>query len=399
VTKPQPFITQKQWLIIALLFLFIFAVESAAIQHNFTSKFPGGNDFYSRWAGAKALLLEGRDPYSPDVTGEIEVILDPQQLRANSFSFAYPLHVIFVFWPLVYVDYSWAQAIWMVCLQWIVIASAMLLLSQDDWPRSGFVTGVALFAALFFYPAARAIMLGQFTLHVIFFLILTVGALRQGRDGWAGFFFAATSIKPQMVLLAGLWLVLWAVRWRRWRFIGSTLVSGAGLLVASMLLFPRWPFSFIEDLGRYADRAGGLNPMDVLAGMLLPNNVATLRWGITIGLIVILLFAWIRALRRADDALFDHALYWGIIINLLVFFQTGSPNQILLLLPIATWLKLLYDKWGGWITGIAVLVLTLAPWVLFIATIRGDHESPLLLLPLPILALFILLGRWHSATS
>lgn len=389
-------ISRRQWFLIALFLLLISAVESAAIQRTFTSQLPSGNDFYPRWAGAKALLLEGRDPYSPEVTADIEAILDPLQTRTNSFSFAYPLHVIFTLWPLVYVDYSWAQAIWMVCLQWLIIASGVLLMRQGGWPRTGVAAGTAIFAALFFYPAARAILLGQFTLHVLLFLILAVGALRQKRDGWAGFFLAATSIKPQMVLLVGLWLMLWAVRRRRWRFVGSTLASGVGMLAASLLLFPRWPLSFIEDLGRYADRASGLNPLDVLAGALIPGGSAALRWAITAVLLLLMAWAWWRALRRADDALFDHALYWGITINLLVFLQTGSTNQILLLLPFAAWLKMLYDKWGGWMTGTAVFILTLAPWFLFVATISGNYENPLLLLPLPLLALLVLLGRWRA---
>ncbi|HJX38843.1 MAG TPA: hypothetical protein VJ714_09590, partial [Anaerolineae bacterium] len=37
----------------------------------FTSQVPGGNDFYPRWRGARALIVEGRDPYSADVTLQI----------------------------------------------------------------------------------------------------------------------------------------------------------------------------------------------------------------------------------------------------------------------------------------------------------------------------------------
>ncbi len=392
-------IPRKQWLLITLLILLISAAESAAIQHTFTSQLPGGNDFYPRWAGAKALLLEGRDPYSPEVTAEIEAILDPQQRRTNSFSFAYPLHVIFTLWPLVFINYSWAQAIWIVCLQWLILGSVALLLRQGRWPQKGMIMGIALLSAIFFYPAARAILLGQFTLHVLLFLILAVVGLRQKRDGWAGFFLAATSIKPQMVLLAGLWLMFWAIRRRRWRFVGSTLASGVGMFAASLLLFPRWPLSFMADLGRYVERASGLNPLDVLIGTLIPGGSVALRWGITAVLLLLLLWAWARALRRSDDALFDHALYWGITTNLLIFFQTGSTNQILLLLPLAAWLRLLYARFGGWVTGTAVLSLTLTPWFLFITTISGNYENPLLLLPLPLLALVILLGRWHAAAS
>ena len=38
----------------------------------FTSQIPSGNDFYPRWRGTRALLLEGKDPYSEEVTLEIQ---------------------------------------------------------------------------------------------------------------------------------------------------------------------------------------------------------------------------------------------------------------------------------------------------------------------------------------
>src|SRR6185503_7567647 len=71
---------------------------------------PRGNlsDLYPRWLGSRELLLHHRDPYSPEVTREIQAgyygrELDPGRMDDPRFNepkdqqgFAYPLHVIFL---------------------------------------------------------------------------------------------------------------------------------------------------------------------------------------------------------------------------------------------------------------------------------------------------------------
>ena len=66
---------------------------------------PRGNlsDLYPRWLGARELLLHGRDPYSADVTREIQIgfygrPLDPSRPEdpSDEEGFAYPVYVIFL---------------------------------------------------------------------------------------------------------------------------------------------------------------------------------------------------------------------------------------------------------------------------------------------------------------
>src|ERR1700740_3372061 len=71
---------------------------------------PRGNlsDLYPRWLGARDLLLYGRDPYSADVTREIQVgyygrALDPSRPGdpKDQQGFAYPAYVVFYLAPTV----------------------------------------------------------------------------------------------------------------------------------------------------------------------------------------------------------------------------------------------------------------------------------------------------------
>src|SRR5450759_4460908 len=68
---------------------------------------PRGNlsDLYLHWIGARELLLNGRDPYGPDVTREIQQgyygrPLDPARPGdPKDQRFAYPVYVVFCLAP------------------------------------------------------------------------------------------------------------------------------------------------------------------------------------------------------------------------------------------------------------------------------------------------------------
>src|SRR5579862_1892672 len=119
-------------------------------------------DLYPRWVGTRELLLHGRNPYSPEVSHEIQMgfygrpieqsydkprfeIIDEQR-------FVYPLYVVFLLAPSAYWDFAqiqtWAPVLfaavtaislwlWMRVLNWrpsalAIAALAMLVLSSPQ---------------------------------------------------------------------------------------------------------------------------------------------------------------------------------------------------------------------------------------------------------------------------
>lgn len=392
----------RTWLLIGFLVGVLFVLENVVVHNVYTTSFPGGNDFYSRWAGARALLVEGRDPYSLEVTQEIQVAkgIDPSQEGKGSF--ANPLYVLFLFWPLVYLPFDWAQAIWMVTLQWVTVAAVAALLKLECWQLSPVGQIALLLGTLFLYPIARSIVLGQFTLHITLFLVLTLWALRQDRDGWAGVLLAATSVKPQVCIFVVLWLVLWAIGRRRWRLVGGLVAGGALLSLAAMALFPRWPISLLEDVQRYSKVAGGRNPLAVLVSLVWPGGPQAVRYGLAALLLLSMVVAFRRGWRDRDDGeFFLLATYWAIVVSLLVPFQTGTTNQAILLIPLFNWLRRALRRWGRWWVLIGVSGLLVALWVLFLSSIKGSWENPVMFLPLPFLGLAVLGGieisRWWAS--
>ncbi|MFQ5887042.1 MAG: glycosyltransferase 87 family protein, partial [Anaerolineae bacterium] len=242
------------------------------------------------------------------------------------------------------------------------------------------------------YPTARSIVLGQFTILVLALVALALWALERGRGLVAGCSLALATIKPQMVILLLPFLLLRALK-ERHRTLTSFLATLAILLLLPSLLLPTWIPSFLAGLSRYQAYTslytGGRSPLGILLDFLLPSKPsfwATLLISLILG--GYLIYEWVEALKGRGDT--SQALFLTIIVTLLIPVQTGTTNQVLLLLPLIYWLS----RWTKrrWVALSLSLILFLGPWTLFLATVRGDAEQPVMFLPLPLFALTYLLA-------
>jgi hypothetical protein len=363
----------------------------------FTSQIPGGNDFYPRWRGTRAFIMEGKDPYSEDVTLQIQEGMygRPAKEDEDQVAFAYPLYVSLFVLPLSFFPYPQAQALWMSTLVFITIATVIIILRTFNWkPSPGGLLALSLWS-LFLYPTVRSIVLGQFSIVVLALLALALLAIQRGWTFLAGCSLALSTIKPQMVFLVIPLLLLSSLRHRRYRILGGFLAAIGILVIFSSLLLPAWVPSFITALSKYqaytAIYREGRSPLGVLVHYLLPAQLsswATLLIALALG--GYLIYGWIKALRDGGDTF--QALFLTIIVSLLIPVQTGTTNQVLLLLPFVWWLS----KWGKrrWFATSLSLILLIGPWVLFLSMYPlGNGEHPIMAIPLPVVALAMLWWR------
>lgn len=381
---------QKDKIILTFVIVVIFFIQIFFVHKYLTSIVPGANDFYSRWAGARALLIDGRNPYSLDVTYEIQEVINIDHSQVGRGGFAYPLHVIFLFFPLIFISYPWTQAIWWVMLQWMSIGTAVILLAYNRRKFTPWLLITAIIFVLTFYPVTRSIFLGQFTIPVLFFLSFSLLLLQREHDGWAGAILTFTSIKPQMVIFIVPLILLWVFSQKRYRFFTGFFGTGITLLAASLLLFVRWPLSFLEDMLRYRVFAGGRNPLVLTLSTVWPNPSEIVFYLISGILILYMLYTWWQCWRK-DETHFQRALHWTIVVELLILFQTGTTNFVLLLIPIFSWLTIISLYWGRKAAGFGALTLNITLWGLFFSQLDGNAESKILFLPLPWLSLTILI--------
>ncbi|RIK30930.1 MAG: hypothetical protein DCC52_06055, partial [Chloroflexi bacterium] len=96
----------------------LYAALAFGIYNGLTRQQQGANDFYSRWVGARALILRGENPYAAQTTRAIQMGMYGRlaQPDEDQVAFAYPLYAALIAAPLAFLPYSLAQALWMALL-------------------------------------------------------------------------------------------------------------------------------------------------------------------------------------------------------------------------------------------------------------------------------------------
>lgn len=246
---------QRNQVIVALIGAAVVIALTLVAYNYLTLPYPGLNDFMSRWEGARSFWIDGLNPYGDEASLNIQkrIYGRPAAPDEDPGYFAYPFYTVFVIWPLVYLDYAWASAVWLVLLAICQIAALVMILQILRWRPSVLTLGLlALWSLLSYYPA-RGLILGQPGLLVYFLEILALFTLAKQRDSVAGAVLALSTIKPQMGYLLIPFLILWGLWSKRWRFVGMFLATFLGLMLGSFLLNPTWLGDWLGQVRIYSD--------------------------------------------------------------------------------------------------------------------------------------------------
>jgi len=307
---------------------------------------PRGNlsDLYPRWFGARELLLRGRDPYSADVTHEIQIgyygrQLDPRLPNdpKDQQAFAYPLYVVWMLAPTVKLPFWIVQRACFLTLTILTAFSVPLWLRILDWrlPFDRAVTWAVLTVSCL--PAVQGLKLQQLTLLVAALITMSFAELGRGRLFWAGFLMAFATIKPQLTFLLVIWMCIWVSgNWRERRGIlrgfGLTMLL---LIGASELLLPGWIKEFREAMAAYYRYTGG-------GGISLLDVVFTKFWGRLVSVLLggnLLALLWKMRRSGAGTPQFVYSVALTLATTLLVIPMFAPYNQILLLAPVMLLLR------------------------------------------------------------
>jgi hypothetical protein len=249
---------------------------------------PRGNlsDLYPRWLGSRELLLRHRDPYSPEITREIQSgyygrPLDserPEDPRDQQ-GFAYPLYIAFLLAPTVHLSFPVVQEGFRWLLIFLTVISVPLWLRVIGWRPTVWGTFALILLVLASFPALQGIKLQQLSLVVSALMAGCVLSLVGGQLFLAGILLALTTIKPQLALPLAAWLLLWAfARWRerKWLVVGFGLTMAA-LLVGAEMILPGWIGRFRLAVAEYRQYTGGAGSLlDVLLTPMAGRALALL---------------------------------------------------------------------------------------------------------------------------
>jgi hypothetical protein len=196
----------------------------------------------------------GGDPYGP-FTGFTGV-------AHHAGAFGYPPPALLLASPLALLPWQLTGALFV-----ILSAAAFERYVQRANGRSG------LLWLLLWLPLAQGLMLGQTTTLALVGLLFAERYYREGRDRQAALLLSLALLKPQATILAGAWLLLVAIRERRWRFpLAVVGINGAlwavSFVIAGPQILPQWINGLLVYDDLLPDRMLLLPPYGPLVGLL-----------------------------------------------------------------------------------------------------------------------------------
>jgi hypothetical protein len=297
---------------------------------------PRGNlsDLYPRWLGAQELLLHGRDPYSEEVTREIQAGYYGRPLDStrsgdprDKAGFAYPVYVVFFLAPTVKLPFAIVQRSFFWLLVFLTASSTLLWFRVARWPASFATQCSALALTLGSIAVMQGLKLQQISLLIAALICAAIILLEADHAVAAGVLLAVATVKPQLVILLVIWLAIWTFGdWRRrYRLAVSFGLSMAILLAASEWLLPHWIPRFWHALGEYRDYAPSTSVMDGLIGTPWSRALELLAVAGLLGA------CWKERRQAANSGSFAFMASMALAITILVLPMPAQYNQVLLI--------------------------------------------------------------------
>lgn len=332
---------------------------------------PRGNlsDLYPRWVGARELLLHGRDPYSPEVTREIQAgyygrPLDPDRPEdpKDQQGFAYPVYVVFLLAPTLSFPFAVVQRVFWWVLLALTAASIPLWLRVLRWTLPVWAKAALIILTLGSFAVVQGLKLQQISLLVAALIPIAIALLVTDHPIPAGILLALATIKPQLVWLLLLWLGLWTLGdWRRrHRWALSFLTTMAIFFLAAEIWLPHWIARFWQAVHAYRSYSDAVPLLD----KLIPPP-----WSRLPELAVLIAAAYVGWRHRrfaADTEAFASGVGLMLASTLLLVPTYAPYNQVLLIpavLLLAREREAIWQRTVARFLWIVVAILLGWPWL------------------------------------
>lgn len=330
-------------------------VQAIAIPHQQVEaaerSAPRGNlsDLYPRWLGTRELLLRHRDPYSAEVTRDIQIgyygrALDPTRPNdpKDQQAFAYPIYVVLLLAPTVSFPFAIVHRIVFWLFAALTAVTVPLWLSTLGWRLSKTAVGILILLTLSCLPSIQGLKLQQLSVLVAALIAVALYAVSRAHYVTAGVLLALATIKPQLVFLLLLWLCIWIAGNLRERK-GLLVSFGASMLIlvlAGEFLLPGWITEFRRAMQDYYQYTGG--------GRSVLDVVLSPVWGrVTSAVLisVLLLVGWRSRHALQSSRVFQWSICFVLATTLLVIPTFALYNQLLLLPGVMMAIRAILKLW------------------------------------------------------
>jgi hypothetical protein len=302
-----------------------------------TRQVPRGNlsDLYPRWCGARELLLHHRNPYSRDVTLEIQEgyygrRLDPARPNdpKDQQGFAYPVYVVFLLAPLVWVPFPALLVAFYWLLTILTAISVLLWLRVLKWPLHATEVVVCVTVTLGSFAAVQGIKLQQLSLLAAALMAGAVACVAGGHLFIGGALLALATIKPQLAWALAAWLLFWAASdWQnRRRLVFGFAMVMVLLLAGAEIVLPGWVGMFTDAVGRYHEYTQNRSVLDELVLWAFAGKILAVVAAVASSSVL-----WRQRGVVNSAAGFGQATALVLALTVLVVPMYAPYNQVLLL--------------------------------------------------------------------
>ena len=324
------------------------------------------SDLYPRWLGARELLLHHCDPYTPDVTREIQIgyygrPLDPTRPNdpKDEQRFAYPVYVVFLLAPVAQMPFAPVRIAFAVLLAILTAVSVLFWLYFLGWRLSSVASATIIVFTMGGFATVQGIKLQQLSLLVAGIIASAAALLAGGHLFAAGFLLAVATIKPQLVLPLIVWLLLWSIsQWHERRTLFWSFIIGMLFLVAAgEYVLPGWIGRFLTAVVAYRRYTENRSPLEVLT---------TARVGMlfTITLLAAIMAVCWRCRNYPVHSYAFHFVTALMLIATLLIAPTNAPyNQVLLLPAVLLILRSWKHLWSKpWLRALCIIMAVVFGW-------------------------------------
>lgn len=285
----------------------------------------GESDFMIYWA-ATYLIRNGENPYNLELIKSIQAEQVHWKPEVHTMAWNPPFLFIFLL-PFAWMPFPVAKFAWLITSLLTVITAALMLIHvymKDASPRMKLAFAIC---AVAFPAVITGLYMGQVTFLVFWGLVACLFLMKKEQWFWAGAALILTSIKPHIVVLAGIYAVVYMARQRKYQGWAGLAITGVVGLGSLLILAP----DLISNLMGETSVASGRWATSTIGGVLSYWNITeAARFLFLLLLPLPFYLAW-----HPEKFSVEFSIALLTLITLPTTFYGWSYDQTILLIPVA----------------------------------------------------------------
>ncbi len=360
-----------------LLLMFVLFVGLLSLNIYLARVLPGGEQFFLRWSGARAFLIEGVEPYSATIAERAQNLVYGRQALPREYPYALndPFYILLLYIPLaLFSDFAVARGVWMLLSEISLVVLIHSFVRSLEWepPRWLYIL-LMIFGTLGYYSLI-AFGSGAPAVAVTFLAFAILYSLRSFSDELAGALLFLIAYQWEVSALFFLFMIVFVFANRRWRVLYGFGMSLAVMLAISFLSYPGWGLPYIRAVLSDWYRSGSLT-FSSFASRWFPGAGTSIGPWTSLLLGVILFLEWLGAVNSNY-----RRIAWTACLSLavtpLMGFAIFPSNHVVLLPSLILIVMLVWERWTRQRVWLVLLVSSCAFLVPFWLYYRVITDGP-----------------------